>query len=56
MVEFLSKINFRSRDRSLKSEILTFHGILKISAGKFTESQNKLSADFIGEKPALMQK
>jgi hypothetical protein len=29
----LSKISFRSSDRPLKKEILTYRGILKLSAG-----------------------
>jgi hypothetical protein len=31
------KISFRSSDRPLKSEILTFCGILKLSAGQFVK-------------------
>jgi hypothetical protein len=38
MVEFLSKIICGSSERPLKSEILTFCGILKLSAGSFAES------------------
>jgi hypothetical protein len=38
VVDFLPKIICRSRDRPLKSEILTSRGILKLSAGKFAKS------------------
>jgi hypothetical protein len=37
MVDFLSKIICRSSNRPLKSEIFTFRGILKFSAGLFAE-------------------
>jgi hypothetical protein len=38
MVDLLSKIICRSSDIPLKSELLTFRSILKISAGEFEES------------------
>jgi hypothetical protein len=37
-VEFLFKISYRSSDRPLKSGILTFCSIMKLSAGYFMES------------------
>jgi hypothetical protein len=40
IVEFLTEISCRSSDNLLKSEILSFHCTLKLSAGQSVESQN----------------
>jgi hypothetical protein len=41
-LKFVSEISFTSSDRSIKSEILTFRGPLKLSKGQSVESSDFL--------------